>query len=154
GTAASMPATAASSVMSAATNVNRGPRSGAGARSAPTTVPPSASRRVAVARPMPDAAPVTTNVRELARSGLAMDEFLSVAPAQVPGRGSLSLRPPNGVGSAALRSPTADRAVLHGNVRAIRIWLRRLRCRHRAGLTARDGAPVGAVFDRRLRRSL
>jgi hypothetical protein len=40
---------------------------------------------------MPDAAPVTTNVREWARSGLAMDEFLSV----VPGRGSLTPRPPH-----------------------------------------------------------
>ena len=43
------------------------------ARSAPTTLPPSASRRSAVARPMPDAAPVTTNVRERARSALTID---------------------------------------------------------------------------------
>src|ERR1700754_1718647 len=72
GTAASMAATAASSVISAVTNVNPGPRSGARVRSAPTTVPPSASRRRAVARPMPDAAPVTTNVRDSARLPLTM----------------------------------------------------------------------------------
>ena len=45
---------------------------------APTTLPPSASRRSAVARPMPDAAPVTTNVRERARSALtSMDPLTS-----------------------------------------------------------------------------
>src|ERR1700722_14942424 len=73
GTAASTAAIAASSVTSAATNRKLGPRSGGAARSAPTTLPPSASRRSAVARPMPDAAPVTTNVRERARSALTID---------------------------------------------------------------------------------
>src|ERR1700691_3107482 len=58
--------------MSAATNRKSGPRSGGAARSAPTTLPPLASSRSAVARPIPDATPVTTNVRDLARSTLIM----------------------------------------------------------------------------------
>jgi hypothetical protein len=39
-----------------------------------------------VARPMPDAAPVTTNAREWARSRLAMDGFLSVTAASGAGQ--------------------------------------------------------------------
>src|SRR5947209_179487 len=72
GTAASTAAMASSSVTSAVRKWKSAPRSGGAATSAPMTVPPSASRRRAVARPMPDAAPVTTNVRDRARSALTM----------------------------------------------------------------------------------
>ena len=73
GIVANTSVTAASSVISAATNSNCGPRSSVGAvRSVPTTMPPSANSRRAVARPMPDAAPVTTNVREADLSALTM----------------------------------------------------------------------------------
>ena len=72
GTASITAAIAVSSVTSAVTNLKSGPRSGGDVRSAPTTVPPSANKRRAVARPIPDAAPVTTNVRERARSASTM----------------------------------------------------------------------------------